>query len=333
MIKVQDHILPSKSLASCQRWLDRANWQYGWQSNQDVPYGHWNVDITKTGSTNPTNVANKLPPEFQKLWQAVNKEFFGNSGWLTRCYANRHTFGTEGYIHRDSPRPEDQTVVIYMNPSWEPNWGGETLFYTPDCTGITHAVIPQYGRTVVFPGTLPHCARSVTRICPEVRTTLMFKVTIDPKALYLTEDLLSQFLSDVGAHQKPHRNGSLKDHLMRCYHLMKATGFGDTVALAVGLHSVYGTNAYKSGVISLDSTLVEEMFGAEVDSLVRLFATINRPDCLENPDGTLDPETLFLLQCMECVNLHDQGELSPETYPNLCKLVADLKQQRTQHGN
>lgn len=332
MIQTLDDLIPAKTLGSCQRWLDRAQWKHGWNSNNTIPYGHWNTDITKTSHTNPTDTAYKLPPEFRKVWELLNARFFNNSGWLTRCYANRHTFGTEGFIHTDSERPEDQTVVVYLNPEWKAIWGGETTFYSRDHSEILKAVLPHPGRVAVFPGNVPHCARALTRICPEVRTTLMFKVTCDPKPMFASETGLRTFLEAVGAHKQPHKHGSLMDHLMRCYHILKNAGFGDSVALAAGLHSVYGTKTRDKPCLTWENTAVEDHFGSDVDVLVRLFATLERPRVLETGEVDLPGELLFLLRCIECVNLHDQDELTPDKYPNLCAFAGDLKKQRISYG-
>ncbi len=325
MITVKDNTLPQEALDACANWLEKANWSYGWYSNKSMPFGHWNVDITKTGINNTVDVSTKLPEQFKKVWDALNAAFFNSQAILIRSYSNRHTFGTEGYIHTDTQRQEDHTCVVYMNKDWEADWGGETSFYNDDKTEITKSVVPKYGRVAVFPGTIHHKASAISRICPAVRTTLMFKAAIDPKSIYPAEILLNDFLIEIGADKKPHKHGSLKDHLMRTFHLLKTVGAGDVLALAGGLHSVYGTNAYKNAVLKKDSQLVSDRFGSEVDRLVRLFGTMDRPRVLESPDGTLTDLDLFLLRCIECANLYDQNELDPQRHPVLYEFANQLR--------
>jgi len=325
MINVKDNLVPERELQSALYFINKANWTYGWPSNTDMPYGHWNVDFTKTGKNNPTDVHASLPPVLAPIWKKVNDTFFNGQAKLTRCYANRHTFGTEGYIHTDTERAEDQTCVVYMDQKWDANWGGETSFYSKDLKEIVKSVMPQFGRIAVFPGTIPHCAKPVSRVCPQVRTTLMFKVTINPKAVYTSEELLVPFLEAIGATKLPHKRGSLADHLIRVYHILKSAGAGDIVALAGGLHSVYGTNAFKKKVLALDDTQIRDTFGPEVDRIVRLFSATDRPKSLETPDGTLDELDLFLLRSIECANLYDQEELDPQVYPNLYEFAMQFK--------
>jgi SM-20-related protein len=325
MITVKDNVLPQDALRACAHWLDRANWSYGWQSNKQMPFGHWNVDITKTGVNNPTDVSNRIPKEFKALWDALNKDFYGGQALLTRCYSNRHTFGTEGYIHTDTHRQEDHTCVIYMNKDWSADWGGETVFYTLDKAEIIRSIVPKFGRIAAFSGTIPHRASPVSRVCSEARTTLMFKAAIDPKAIYPAETLLATFLKSVGADRKPHKDGSLQDHLMRTFHILKASGATDLLALAGGLHSVYGTNAYLNACLPANDTQIKVQFGSEVDRLVRLFSSLNRPSVLENPDGSLSDGDLFCMRCIECANLYDQQELTPQRYPNLYDFAVRLR--------
>ena len=325
MISVKDNAVDKELLDAAMYFINKANWSYGWPSNKDMPYGHWNVDFTHTTKNNSTDVTTRLPPVLMPIWQGVNQAFFGGQARLVRCYANRHTFGTEGYIHTDTERDEDQTCVVYLDKDWDPNWGGETSFYSKDLKEIVKSVIPAYGRTAVFKGNIPHCAKPVSRICPKVRTTLMFKVTINPKAVYTAEELLQSFLETIGATKKPHKRGSLADHLIRTFHILKEAGAGDILALAGGLHSVYGTNVFKKPCLNKDSTVVRDTFGPEVDRIVRLFSSIDRPKCLEKPDGSLEDLDLFLLRSIECANLYDQEELDPEKYPDLYEFATQFK--------
>jgi SM-20-related protein len=327
MVNIKDNIFPSEILNPCISYINNGNWSYGWHSNKNLPYSHWNLDISKTPRDHMEEVKHTIPEEFQKVWDVLNKEMFFDKGILVRCYSNRHTFGTEGYIHTDTERDSDFTCVIYLNKKWDADWGGETSFFTHDNSEIVAAVLPKFGRVVVFPGNLPHCARPVTKMCNEVRTTLMFKVLLSPEAFDEVEGTLRRFLSDIGAHKKKHKKGSLADHLIRCFRTVRGMGGGDILALAAGLHSVYGTNVFKNSCLAWEDQSVKTLFGDEVDRIVRLFGSINRPEALENPDGSLSDMDLFLLRCIECVNLFDQKELSSERFPNLYQFAAQFGQQ------
>ena len=59
--------------------------------------------------------------------------------------------------------------------SWHPNYAGETVFFNDEGTDIIGTVYPRPNRMVLFSGSIPHVARGVSRVCPELRITLMFK--------------------------------------------------------------------------------------------------------------------------------------------------------------
>lgn len=298
-------------------YLNEAPWSYGWKSNNKLPFGHWNVDITKTAITNSVDVRNKLPDPFVPVWDKINNQVFNDKAILTRSYSNRHTFGTEGYIHTDTEREQDYTALIYMNKEWNANWGGETTFYNKELTHIVDAVLPSYARLVIFSGVVPHCARAVSRVCPQVRTTLMFKASIDPQPVHEDESKLAQFLVDIKADQMPHMKGTLKDHLMRTFHALKSLKISHEICLAGGLHSVFGTVHYKNPALPLESTWVADAFGKEVDRLVRLFCWLPRPACFETGEGLdmITQQDVFAMKCIEVANLYDQGGLS--RFPSL----------------
>jgi Rps23 Pro-64 3,4-dihydroxylase Tpa1-like proline 4-hydroxylase len=60
-----------------------------------------------------------------------------------------------------------------MNDEWSINWAGELVFFSND--EIIKAVLPKKNTAVIFPSHMIHVARSVSRICYQVRRTLMFK--------------------------------------------------------------------------------------------------------------------------------------------------------------
>ena len=118
-------------------------------------------------------LANPDLAPIRDLWLKLKQEHLSGHA-LVRCYANAHTFGVEGYPHVDSRKPGNYTTIFYVNPMWKPEWAGETVFLN-DMGDIAHAVLPKPGRMVMFDGRITHAARGLTRICPAMRVTLMFK--------------------------------------------------------------------------------------------------------------------------------------------------------------
>ena len=73
------------------------------------------------------------------------------------------------FIHT---HPNQFGCVYYVNPTWEKNWAGETLFfdeYNKEAVGVS-SFLP--GRLIVFDGKTPHSVRPQSTIGPEYRFTI-----------------------------------------------------------------------------------------------------------------------------------------------------------------
>ncbi|MGH6987287.1 MAG: hypothetical protein ACRED9_10680 [Caulobacteraceae bacterium] len=113
-------------------------------------------------------------PPVAGLWRKLEAGILAGHR-LTRCYANGYPSGAEGGVHLDSNLPTHFTAIYYPHLAWSPNWAGETLFFDAEGADVIAAVYPRPNRLVLFPGVIPHVARAVSRACPELRITLMFK--------------------------------------------------------------------------------------------------------------------------------------------------------------
>lgn len=79
------------------------------------------------------------------------------------CYAayiNVLRYGNSPGIHCDAPYwvGENKTMLVYLNPVWDPEWGGETVFFDDDLDA-KYIVQPRPGRVVLFDGRIPHTGR------------------------------------------------------------------------------------------------------------------------------------------------------------------------------
>ena len=315
--------------------ISNSDWKYGWRSNNSTGYGHWNVDFTKAGPSNGIDVERRVKPiGLQQAWNHLKNNYFPNAT-LLRCYANSHTFGVEGYPHTDSIRTCDYTAVIYLNKTWRREWGGETIIYNDN--DIEHAEIPKFNKALIFPGSQWHVAKAPSRICPDLRITLMFKFSLEQDLL---RNKIQEFLIYLGADKIKHNSSNLFNHLLRTYDLLKKHGCSDILCSAGALHSIFGTNIFKTKTLDITQrTLVEKIIGNEATNLVELFSSLDRPNTVElalltntltlnTNDGTLktvDQKTFDDLCIMEAMNLYEQSSLSK--YPELHQWFLDNKQE------
>jgi hypothetical protein len=169
-----DDQIPEDLLGECVVEVERRGWQYGWRSNKMLGFGHWNI-VLSDSKVEREEVYHEVPECIRKLWDYIQPRFLPTSPVLVRAYANAHTYGVEGYIHRDSKFDEDHTVIIYYERDWKPEYAGETVFFNKTQDDIIRAVLPKYGRMAIFPGNIRHAGRGVSRICPVARRVLVLK--------------------------------------------------------------------------------------------------------------------------------------------------------------
>ena len=100
---------------------------------------------------------------------------------LYSAYVNVLKDGDMPGVHVDSPYfvEDSQTVLLYLNPEWHPNWGGETIFYDHNLDA-KYIVSPKPGRVVIFDGRIPHSGRPPTPRYKSNRYIMAFKY-MDPK--------------------------------------------------------------------------------------------------------------------------------------------------------
>jgi SM-20-related protein len=181
-----DNLLSEPQRQPLYNFLRRGGWVYGWKSNgkEDV-YAFWHrhfaghLNKKGTGAYDCAEELKKNVPPLFAFWQYLEQRIF-KGHTLIRCYANAHAYGIDGTLHTDSRKDNRYTAVYYPHDVWEPNWGGETVLFNADKSDIIGAFYPKPNRLAVFKGNIPHVARGVSRTCPVLRITLMFKSQIGP---------------------------------------------------------------------------------------------------------------------------------------------------------
>ena len=109
-------------------------------------------------------------PAIKAVWDVLTASNICHDHALIRCYSNAQTYGTDSEAHKDDTVRNAYTTMIYVGNTWDPKWGGETLF--PD-HGIISPFLPW--NIVQFRGDMLHVAKSPTRYSNELRRVLVFK--------------------------------------------------------------------------------------------------------------------------------------------------------------
>jgi hypothetical protein len=315
MIETQtiEDFLPLEMIEDCNNFTTQNRWSYGWYSNPKMGFAHWNLDFTGAIPENGLDVTKLLQPPLFNAWNHISSMYLPKHR-LIRCYTNSHTYGVEGYPHTDSKRPGDKTVIVYMNKEWKKEWAGETVIFEGD--DVYQAQLPKYNRGFVFPGNKLHVSRSVSRLCPLQRITLMFKVT-DEATIDKTRDNIQEFLISLDTHKVIHSTKTLCGHLLNTYDILKRANCSDTICKAGALHSIFGTNIFKQQTLTMDDKQkVIDLVGQESFDLIEQFHKLDRPQALEDSLMTVSGE-YEPLYAIECANLIDQDSL--KSWPKLQK--------------
>lgn len=320
-VKRIDRVLPEALIERLHKKLTNQSWKYGWHSNKNTGYSHWNHSYVQAGAENGLDMTDELDGDVREAWDYI-RTLYAKDHILLRCYSNAHTYGVEGYPHKDSNRSVDKTILVYINKDWKKEWGGETVVFD-NKEQIIASQLPSYNTGIMFNGDSWHCARPPSRICPELRITLMFKIA--PRGADLLRDQIQNFITTMGTKDIRHRNGKLFNHLLRTYDILKRRGADPYTSAAGGLHSIMGTEHFKRETLNpAFVSRISDLFGEETARLVHLFSRIKKTETLELALKhkitslttrelnriDLDQLTVDRLCLIEAANLLDQSSLN-----------------------
>ena len=287
---------------------------YGWKSNikKDYDYGHWNNMILPNSKVINYDHSElgliDYHPAVKELWERV-QEVIGDRK-LVRAYVNGYTYGTDAYYHIDdewlfTEYGDDitsETVLIYLNDEWNRDWGGETSIIDDDDNFLA-SVFPAKNRGLVFDSNLWHRAGSVTRMCPELRSIIVFK-TAGPEYNRPHVQWVKEKTEDI-----PHSGTTLFRHLYNTAMTIESMKGVPHHIINAGLyHSVYGTEWFDPKLdVSRDE--IRELIGEKAENLVHIFCTLQyRYESILNNTQGWNAETHFGLLLLELANMLEQME-------------------------
>lgn len=325
-IHVIDEFLQDEDYEKLVELISNYSFKPGWKSHpQNDPHGHWNTNLISdnvdSGSFNFSNISDHFNDDFMKsIWEKIQTTYGLENKFLIRCYVNAHTYGTEGYSHNDSEKEDEWTIIFYLvKNKWYVDWAGETVVFAGD--DIIKSVLPKKNRAFIIPSRLHHAARSVSRICGAVRTTLMFKFRNRRSNEY---EKLLDFLCSHGANKIKHSDRSLHVHLMNTFEILRQKKQPIDFCYAGGLHSIFGTNIFKEKALQDDQKhLIVENFGQNVLNLIETFCRDDRPMFFEKEydDNCGMQKYIFeKLQLVEAANQFEQKKLTEDRFPNLYRI-------------
>jgi hypothetical protein len=161
-IQTYENVLSSYEIEYIQNCLDSSNWKFGQRSNPSSDKKFWYMDLSDDDF-------------YTKFFLDRIKTLTSLNFKLCRVYANGKTFGLDSEWHTDGTEDDIYTFLYYSNESWDPSWGGETMF------AIENNILqftPKANTALFFPATLVHYGKSPSRDFYGLRTTIAFKLRI-----------------------------------------------------------------------------------------------------------------------------------------------------------
>lgn len=287
---------------------------YGWKSNVNKSYdfGHWNKKVLDNSKFHYYD--HSVMPfigshhEVDQLWSIIQSKI--GKRCLLRSYVNGYTFGTDAYYHIDDnwivekfgSNVLTETIIVYLNETWDKDWGGETSILNSD-NEIEYSVLPKANRVLIFDSNKFHSARPLSRICPELRSVLVFK-TIDYSCLSKEVDFIFKHSIDL-----KHSGKTFFEHLYRVSLILEQLDQTKEVCAAGLYHSVYGTEHYQyDGSENVKREEIKELIGEYAESLVYEFCKLeDRMNILlynkNNYEDSFRKDLLFI----EYANLIEQN--------------------------
>lgn len=284
--------------------------KFGWKSHSEksYDYGHWNnyilpnlndeyFDLSKTSLI-------EEHPEIKKVWDEIKAII--DVDILLRCYVNSYTFGTDAYSHVDDPEYhrnlsdiKTETIIVYLNKIWNIDWAGETVIF--DQNDIEKAILPRFGRVLVFDSRKLHAARPLTRACPSLRSVLVFK-TGDSRVQSEKISVLHK-LTDI----VPHTDKTFFSHLYNTALILQSMKANKDICHAGLFHAIYTTESFTHS-IQINRNTVAELIGTYAENLVFEFCNLkNRFNTLIHNTKNYNDTFLKDLLLIEKANLQDQN--------------------------
>lgn len=321
-IEIIDDLVPLDLQTEIDKYLRGPGWVYGWKSDPEKDkYSFWHKHLAGHELPDHTDPNEQYVCEdglkatseiIYKLWCLLKAgPLKGHT--LLRCYANGYPYGADGSVHTDTVSHNGYTTIFYPHKYYDMNWAGETVFLTDDQKDIRLAVCPKPGRIVIFDGTIPHVGRGLSRSCPHMRVTLMFKTQTQGE---LITDPHVNFLKSLGADKISHSGRTLLTHLIGTRNLLRRWKASIDVQNAGLFHSIYGTAWFKQSLRSFsDRDEIRNLIGDKAEELAYLFCATDRKfhdyqvTLLTNQSEviSLSDQQVHDLMEIEAANLIDQG--------------------------
>jgi hypothetical protein len=164
-------------------------WEFSMVSAHDAPWTFWCAPFADSDDTSKATKWRATAPEIVKQISTAIiphvEKLVGASIYLRRCFLNGHTYGQDGTVHQDAPNSVvgAYTLVFYPCLEWPTEWEGETVIHTTDHREIMRSFAYLPNTFLLWDSRIWHVGRAPSRICPELRMTLVWNFRTRDRAI------------------------------------------------------------------------------------------------------------------------------------------------------
>ncbi|WP_437505526.1 cyclophane-containing peptide 2OG-Fe(II) oxygenase YhhC [Sorangium sp. So ce1099] len=201
-------------------------------------------------------------------------------------------------IHTDRPYRGSEThrFLLHVNRAFEDSYGGHLLFFTRNDPGAIAQIVRPVTNSAVGFALSESSFHAVNDVSDGVRYSLVFsywtagaEIELDaspprggaddgtPEIRGRYAAPLLELLRSLGADRVPHSQRTLLDHLIGCAAILERWGCVEDICKAGLFHSVYGTEGFRTALLSLDDRgALRARIGERAERLSYLFSAVDR---------------------------------------------------------
>lgn len=134
----------------------------------EEPLRHWTSE--EPYKNYPDNLILK------RIWKHIDEKLCPDLELeVVKSFVNLYSHGDSSWAHVDIC---DYTFIAFINPLWNINWGGETLFFSNQKDKVLFGAYPKTGSVVQFSGNILHRVAPLSReaVIPRVGVTFQTNV-------------------------------------------------------------------------------------------------------------------------------------------------------------
>jgi len=159
-MQTESNFLNSSTLQNLYQVIINSNFRIGWEDSHEdrlkqYPNLHSLYSFKDLENT-------KIIP-YLKKFKSIDMDKYDS------CIVNLTKTMDLNFIHT---HPNQNVFLLYCNLTWNPEWGGETIFYKNNKTDILKTSSYISNKAIFFDGEIPHTIKTQNILGPVYRFTL-----------------------------------------------------------------------------------------------------------------------------------------------------------------